>query len=106
MTLSPTTITFSEQCPVTRMRHTFTLPRDMLLSARKMEDIVTKIRHSSTRELGLCESRSRALMEMICKIVAWEKGVTLQHPLLPEIGPYSRTKKRAASPLEKSSEAK
>ncbi|KAM3560388.1 hypothetical protein ARSEF4850_003674 [Beauveria asiatica] len=78
-----------------------TLPRCVLLSARKMQDIATKIRHSSTSELGLCESRSRAAMEMMFKIVAWEKGIALQHLLLPEIGPYSMTKKRAASPLEK-----
>ncbi|KAM3456146.1 hypothetical protein MY5147_001578 [Beauveria neobassiana] len=99
-------ITFSEQCPVTQLRHSFTFGRQALLSVIKMEEVATRIRHSSTSELGLSESRSRALTEMIFKVIAWEKGVTLQHPLLPEIGPYTSTKKRAASPLEKSSEAK
>ncbi|KAM0739705.1 hypothetical protein ACQRIT_004889 [Beauveria bassiana] len=102
----PENITFSEQCPVTQMRHSFTFPRHMLLSGRRMEDTASRLWYSTTSEIGLCESRSRAQMEMMFKIVAWEKGVTLQHPLLPDIGPHAKTKKRAASPLEKSSEAK
>ncbi|KAM3493017.1 hypothetical protein MY3957_003734 [Beauveria namnaoensis] len=70
----PENITFSEQCPVTQMRHSFTFPRHMLLSGRRMEDTASRLWYSTTSEIGLCESRSRALMEMIFKIVALGKG--------------------------------
>ncbi|OAQ96853.1 hypothetical protein LLEC1_07313 [Akanthomyces lecanii] len=96
-------ITFSEECPVTKMQHSFTYRRSILLSGKLLEMSATNIRYSTSSEHGLCEARSRPLTEMILKVIAWEKGLT-PHPLIPEIGPCLEKKKRpAASPLAKES---
>ncbi|KAM3479664.1 hypothetical protein MY5147_001577 [Beauveria neobassiana] len=42
----------------------------------------------------MSEERSRALMEVIYKVIKWEKGDTLEHPVLPKLGPYPEAKKR------------
>ncbi len=94
-------ITFSELCPFTKRQHSFTFTAYELLSAARMETIITTIRYSASLESGLCESRSRALTEMIFKIIAWEKGLAPHHPLLPKSGPYQEKKKsKTSSPPE------
>ncbi|KAM3430950.1 hypothetical protein NHJ13734_007515 [Beauveria thailandica] len=86
------TVTFYSCCPVTRMQHSFTLDHDDVLSSEKLEEIAKNIRYSWPRKMS--EERSRALMEVIYKVIAWEKGATSEHPVLPNLGSYPDAKKR------------
>ena len=81
-------LTFSQNCPLTKERHTFTLTYDDVLSTKRLEMIAAQIRYSTAGETGICASRSRALMQMIYKVIEWEKGLTANHPLLVHAGPY------------------
>ncbi|PMB73787.1 hypothetical protein BM221_001212 [Beauveria bassiana] len=86
------TVTFDHVCPVSSKQHSFTLDHDDVLSSEKLEEIAKKIRYSWPRNMS--EERSRALMEVIYKVIKWEKGYTLEHPVLPQLGSYPEAKKR------------
>lgn len=88
-------ITFAQACPVTYKQHSFTIPSDLLFSAKDMmNDLTANILWSTSREPGDSESRCRALMEVIYKVIAWEKGLLQQHPVIPNLGPFPNGKKR------------
>ncbi|KAM3560387.1 hypothetical protein ARSEF4850_003673 [Beauveria asiatica] len=76
----------------TRMQHSFTLNHNDVLSSEKLDEIAKNIRYSWPRKMS--EERSRALMEVIYKVIAWEKGATSEHPVLPNLGSYPDAKKR------------
>jgi hypothetical protein len=86
------TVTFYSYCPVTSKQHSFTLDFDDVFSSKKLEEIAKKIRYSWPRKMS--EERSRALMEVIYKVIAWEKDDISEHPVLPELGFYAEAKKR------------
>ncbi|KAM3544014.1 hypothetical protein ARSEF1564_003123 [Beauveria bassiana] len=93
-TLEPkeATVTFYHVCPVSSKQQSFTLDHDDVLSSEKLEEIAKKIRYSWPRQMS--EERSRALMEVIYKVIKWEKGYTSEHPVLPQLGSYPEAKKR------------
>ncbi|OAQ96854.1 hypothetical protein LLEC1_07312 [Akanthomyces lecanii] len=86
------TITFVQECPVTRHDHSFTFNHDVVLSSEKLEGVALRIRYSEPRKLS--EERSRALMEVIYKVIAWEKGTEAEHPLLSKVDRDSDAKRR------------
>ncbi|KAJ6787008.1 hypothetical protein PWT90_07433 [Aphanocladium album] len=88
-------VTFSQLCPVTGEQHSFTLAREDLLSAKTLEGICYSIRWSnSIGSAGICAARSRALMELIYKVIEWERGLLEEHPLLPDAGSCVANKKQ------------
>ncbi|EGX88871.1 hypothetical protein CCM_08917 [Cordyceps militaris CM01] len=84
-------ITFAEQCPVTRQQHSFTYNCDKVRTSESLEVCVKRIRYSSPGKIS--EARSRALMEVLYKVIAWERGDAPEHPLLPALGAYAYAKK-------------
>ncbi|KAM3514551.1 hypothetical protein MY11210_001786 [Beauveria gryllotalpidicola] len=86
------TVTFFHLCPVSSKQHSFTLNHDDVVSSEKLEEIAKRIRYSWPTKMS--EERSRALMEVIYKVIAWERGATPEHPVLPKLGSYPEAKKR------------
>ncbi|KAJ3476364.1 hypothetical protein NLG97_g9156 [Lecanicillium saksenae] len=90
-------LTFTQVCPATRSSHSFTMQKEVLLSAKRMEDVASKIRWSDSLAPGDSMARSRALMEMVHNVIAWEKGLLKRHPLIEEIGPFPGIEKKQIS---------
>ncbi|KAJ6787007.1 hypothetical protein PWT90_07432 [Aphanocladium album] len=91
-------LTFSQRCPATGTCHSFTMQKRALLSAKNMEDVASRIRWSDSLTPGDGEARSRALMEVVHHVIAWEKGLAKQHPFFPELEPFPGSKKAQEVP--------
>lgn len=79
--------TFVAFCPASKTRHSFTLAINDILCLEKLEDIAKDIRYASPGKLS--QERSRALMEVIFKVIEWVKGERKKHPVLRKIVPHS-----------------
>ncbi|TQV91712.1 hypothetical protein IF1G_09778 [Cordyceps javanica] len=89
-----TLFTFVENCPVTKLQHSFTLERSDLLSSSKLETVLSRIRYSLPSRAS--KERCRALTEVLYKVIAWERGEA-QHPLFPNLGSQEDAKKKKSA---------